>query len=165
MQLKVVRLFFLIFLLQFTLQSKNINLNEYLESANKANKHLFVWLHKSYCNYCERMKEFTLENEKVEAFISKKFLFVPINVSLDESVSYNGFNGSGREFAKSVGYDFYPTSLFFDENSTIVLTEVGYIDSDVIANEKRIYDILKFIDSKEYIKMDFSEYEFNKEDK
>lgn len=156
----VIKVFLLILTLQLTLQARIINVDSIITSAKKNNKHLFVWLHKTDCGYCENMREFTLENEIIEAFVDKNFIFVHINVYEKDSVKYQDFRGNGLEFAKEVGYNFYPSSLFFNDEGDIVLAEVGFVDSDKKPNENRFYKILNFIKSKSYEKMNFSEYKF-----
>jgi len=157
----IIKTFLIILIFQISLQAREININRIINDASKSGKHLFVWLHKTDCGYCESMKEFTLQNDTVKSFIDKNFIFVHINVWEKDRVIYKGFDGNGREFAKSVGYDFYPSSLFFDNDSNIVYAEVGYRDNSKTPNEKRFYSILNFIESNSYKKMDFEDYEFD----
>lgn len=156
-----IRIFLIILALQLTLQAKEINIDKIVDDATKSDKHLFVWLHKTGCGYCESMREFTLENEAIKAFIDKYFIFVHVNVSQKDIVMYKDFNGSGREFAQKIGYDFYPTSLFFDERAEVVYEEVGYIDTKTLPNEQRFYNILNFIKSKSYIEMSYEDYRYD----
>ncbi len=157
----LIKTFLIILTLQITLQARQININNLINNASNDNKYLIVWLHKTDCGYCESMKEFTLENETIELLMSKKFIYEHINVYEDDTIHYNNFMGTGREFAKKIGYDFYPTTLFFDSKANIILSEVGYIDNEKKPNEKRFFSILNFIVSKAYLKMDFEDYSFD----
>ncbi len=157
----ILKSFLIILTLQFTLQAREINLNTIIDTATKTDKHLFVWLHKTDCGYCENMKEFTLQNDTIKAFIDKNFIYVHINVYEKDSVIYKNFQGNGREFAKKIGYDFYPTSLFFNEKKDLILPEVGYIDNEIKSNEQRFFTILNYISSKSYKKMDYEDYVFD----
>ncbi len=157
----ILKSFLIILTLQFTLQAREINLNTIIDTATKTDKHLFVWLHKTDCGYCESMKEFTLQNDTIKAFIDKNFIYVHINVYEKDSVIYKSFQGNGREFAKKIGYDFYPTSLFFNEKKDLILPEVGYIDNEIKSNEQRFFTILNYISSKSYKKMDYEDYVFD----
>ena len=141
----VVKTLLILITLQLTLQARNINIDNILNTAMKSDKHLFVWLHKTDCGFCENMKEFTLKNDTLSAYIEKNFIFVHINVNEKDSVIYQDFKGSGREFAQEVGYDFYPASLFFNHDGEIEFVEVGYIDSVKESNENRFYKMLNFI--------------------
>ena len=157
----IIRTFLIILTLQLTLQARIINIGTIISEAKKMDKHLFVWLHKTDCGYCENMREFTLENEIVKSFIDENFIFVHINVYEKDSIKYKDFRGNGREFAKEIGYDFYPTSLFFDNMGEMIFTEVGFIDSNKKPNEKRFYKILNYIQSNSYEKIDYDNYKFN----
>lgn len=156
----IVKTFFIILTLQIALQAREINIDNILLKAKSENKHLFVWLHKSGCGYCENMREFTLENETVNTFIQKHFLFVHINVSEKDNITYHDFKSNGRAFAQEVGYDFYPSSLFFADDGEIELGEVGFVDSEKEPNEERIYKMLNYIKSKSYEKSDYNDYKF-----
>ena len=160
----VVKVFLLILILQLTLNARVINIDNIINSASKSDKHLFVWLHKTDCGYCENMREFTLENEIIKAFIDKNFIFVHINVYEKDSVKYQSFRGNGLEFAKEIGFNFYPSSIFFDDEGEIIFTEVGFVDTESMPNEERFYKILNFIQSKSYEKMQYSDYKFKLEE-
>lgn len=153
--------FLIILALWPTLQAREISIDNINKIATASQKHLFVWLHKTDCGYCENMKTFTLQSEAVKDFMKKRFIFIHINISEEDIVIYKDFKGTGREFAQSIGHDFYPSSLFFDEKGDITYIEVGYIDSKKNPNEKRFYTILNFIDSKSYKNMSYEDYEFD----
>jgi thioredoxin-related protein len=157
---KTIKLFLLILALQITLSARVINIDNLITTANKTQKHLFIWLHKTDCGFCENMREFTLENEVIKNFIENHFIFVHINVYEKDSLKYKEFRGNSREFAKEIGYDFYPASIFFDSDGDIAFAEVGFIDSVKKPNEKRFFKILNYIDSKSYKKIQYSDYKF-----
>ena len=146
--------------LQLTLNAKDINIDSLVQQAQKEHKHLFVWLHKDGCGYCENMREFTLENDVVKAYIAKHFIYQHINVSKDDDVIYKGLTTTARKFAQKLGYDFYPSSLFFNEKADVVLADVGFMDGRKLSHEEKFYKILNFIDAKRYEEMDFDEYQF-----
>jgi thioredoxin-related protein len=144
-----------------TLSAKEINIDLLAKQASKEHKHLFVWLHKTGCGYCENMREFTLQNDVVKAYISKHFIYQHINVSKGDDVIYKGFTTSAKEFAKKLGYDFYPSSLFFDKDANLIFADVGFMDGATLSHEEKFYKILHFINSNIYKKMDFDEYKFD----
>ncbi len=157
----IIKTSLIILTLQLTLYAREININNIISSAQKTDKHLLIWFHKTDCGYCESMKEFTLQNDTIKSFMDENFIFEHINVYEKDRVTYKNFSGNGREFAKKVGYDFYPTTLFFDENREMIFAEVGYIDNSGMPNEKRFFSILNFISSKSYKKMDYEDYIFD----
>ena len=124
--------------------SNDINLSQLVLEAKKTNKHILVFLHITGCNYCLKMKEFTFDDEKVEAAIKKDFIFVDINVRDGGLVSFDNFKVSKLKFAKEIGYAMYPSCLFFDKNGELVYDGVGYKDED------KFLKILKVVSSKSY---------------
>lgn len=157
----VIKTFLIILTLQLALHAREININTLVNSAKASNKHLFIFMHKTDCGYCESMIEFTLQNETIKAFTDKYFVYEHINVYDKDIVTYRDFKGSGREFAKEIGYDFYPTTLFFDDNAKMIYEEFGYIDNEKMPNEKRFLRILNFVASKSYKTMEYEEYMFD----
>ncbi len=156
----LIKTFLIILILQISLQARQINIDNLVNSAKKQQKHLIVWFHKTDCGYCESMKEFTFNNDIIKDYMTKYFLFEHINVYDIDSITYGDFRGNGREFAQEVGYDFYPTTLFFDDDANEAYVEIGYIDNKRMSNEKRFYKILNFVNTKSYKKIEFEDYKF-----
>jgi thioredoxin-related protein len=152
----VFKLSLLFLLVASFAQAREIDLNSMVKKASKTQNHLFVFLHQTDCGYCESMIQFTFEDEKIKSFINNNFIYEHINIKEKDVVSYKEFKGSGKEFAKYIGYDFYPTSLFFDNRGELVFVEVGYIDKESIPNETRFYKILEHVKSKKYKEMNFN---------
>ncbi|MFT7002943.1 MAG: thioredoxin-related protein [Sulfurimonas sp.] len=144
--------FLLILFTQTLLFSREINIDNIIKKAASSNKHLLVWLHKTDCPYCGRMQKLTLNTDLVKSLIEKKFIFIHIDIYDKDEVTYKDFKGNGRSFAKFMGYDFYPTSLFYDNNKELIYAVPGY-------QNKKIYsEILEYIDSKSYHTMEFEEF-------
>lgn len=157
----IIRIFLIISIVTFTIQAREINIDKLIDTATSSNKHLFIFLHKTDCGYCVSMIDFTLNNEVVKEFIEKYFIYEHINIRDKDVITYKGFKGNGQEFAKHMGYAFYPSSLFFDKNKELIFGEAGYIDSNVLPNEKRFYTILHFIQTKVYKEQEYDHYVFD----
>lgn len=135
-----------------SLFSRDININKIIQKASVNNKKVFVFLHRVGCSYCNSMIEFTLDDEKVKALLKKDFSFTHINVTENDTVTYEDFKGSGLEFAKYVGYNIYPSSLFFGYNRELEYAVVGYKEED------EFLVTLQYVDSGTYKKMDLRDY-------
>lgn len=98
------------------------------------------------------MIEFTLPDRKIVEKIKQDFIFVDIDIRDSGEVIFDGFRGSKREFAIDISYDFYPSSVFIDENAEVVYGQPGYQDKDKFLN------ILNFIQSHSYKKMEIDEF-------
>ena len=95
------------------------------------------------------MLTFTLDDDPVKELVDKKFVFLHINISEDDLVMYKRFSGNGRAFAKLVGYNIYPSSLFLNSKNEIIHAVPGYQDKDGFLL------ILKYVDSKAYKTMGY----------
>ncbi len=147
---------FLLLSLQLTLSAKDININELVKEATAINKKVFIFLHRTDCGYCDSMISFTLDDDIVRPLIKNNFLEIHINIFDDNTIFYNDFTGDGRSFAKHIGYNMYPSSIFLDEQSKIIHAEVGYID------EKNFPISLNYVISSAYKSMDIVDYEEGK---
>lgn len=141
---------FLLSLFSIFLSAKDLNLDTIV--ANADGKPLFVFMHKPHCGHCSHMIKFTLQDEEIAKEINRKFVYVNLFTGDEGDVLFKGFKGSRREFAKHIGYDFYPTSLFIDEHSKIVNVTPGAREQDYFI------DVLHYVATKQYLSMEFETY-------
>ena len=145
----MIRRFFLIWLLLFALLDANdIDLDKVVNNAKISNKHVLIFLHITGCEYCEKMIEFTFDDEKVAAAIQKDFIFLDINVKDEGDINFGNFKGTKMAFAKYIDYNMYPSSVFFDAEGELVFAVMGYSD------ESKYLKTLKFVSSKTYNEID-----------
>ncbi len=130
----------------------DIDLDATSGEAQRSHKHVLIFFHKPNCSYCETMSLFTLQDEEVEQLIKTDFIFVDIDISTPGEVTFKDFRGSKREFAIFLGYDFYPTTVFIDEDSEIVYKQPGYKDED------KFLTILRFVQSHSYEDMGIEDF-------
>ena len=137
----------------FTISSAdNINIDTIIAKAKKSHKSVLVFLHRPGCPYCNTMIEFTLPDEKIVQKIKKKFIFVDIDIKDSGDITFDGFKGSRQDFAKELGYNFYPSTVFIDKNKEIVHAVAGYQD------EEEFLKILRFVESHSYEDMDIEDF-------
>lgn len=135
------------------LSAEVFNLDKAFQEAKKTGKNALVYLHKTGCPYCERLEEFTLDDEDVDNYIKQNYNFITLNVShLDDKVVYNGKMTTPKEFAINIGYNFYPSVLFFNEDATLDHGSIGYIE------ELDFLTVLKYIKTKAFEDMSIEEY-------
>jgi len=130
----------------------DLELDKIVSNANSTNKFIILFLHKDSCGFCEKMI-FDLDDKNLSKKIDKDFILVDINRDDDETISFQGYEGSNRDFLKKLDIDLYPTIVFMDGNSSFIYNTVGY------RNPKKFTTILNFISSKAYIKTTFEEFE------
>ncbi len=141
----LIKRLILVFVTLFSMSfANNVNFDLLIKEAKKTNKHILVYLHISGCPYCNKMEEFTFDDDEVSSAIRKDFIFIDINIKDNGIVSFEDFTGSKIEFAKLTGYSMYPSSLFFDKDGKLVYDEVGYI------NEDKYLKTLQLVNSKDY---------------
>ena len=148
----IVSLFLFIIVFNISLFARNIDINAIVKNSVKNDKHLFIFLHRTDCGYCESMLMFTLDDDPVKELITKDFVYLHINISEDDVVKYKNFKGSGRDFAKNVGYNIYPSSLFLDTKGEMIHAVPGYQDKD------QFLLVLKYVNSRVYKTIGFQSF-------
>ena len=152
MHKSIASLFLFIMAFNISLFARTIDIGAIIKKSVGPDKHLFIFLHRTDCGYCESMLTFTLDDDPVKELIDKKFVFLHINILEDDVVRYKSFKGNGRDFAKLVGYNIYPSSLFLNSKSEIIHAVPGYQDKD------EFLLVLKYVDSRSYKKMGYQTF-------
>jgi len=148
----IIKLFFSFLVLQTSLFSQDINIDKIVQQANKSDKNVIIYLHRIGCSYCNTMGEFTLDDDDVIDYIDQNFKLVHINVSLEDTITFHGKVTGGICFAKDIGYNFYPSTIFLDESANVKYSTVGY------RNEVEFLHILKYVHTGTYKNMDLKKY-------
>jgi len=150
------KILFILFFLNAALLARDINIDSIVKDSIKSNKHVFVFLHRTDCGYCESMLSFTLDDDAVKELIKNDFTYVHININDDDLVTYKEFKGSGHDFAKHIGYNFYPSSIFIDNKNEIIYAIPGYQEED------KFLKILNYINSGAYKTVKYKNYKYNR---
>lgn len=132
--------------------AKDINIDMAIKKSFSENKKVFIYLHRVGCSYCNSMQEFTIEDEDIEKYIQENYIFLTINISSNDQVIYKSKKTTSLDFAKSIGYNFYPSSVFMGSDSKIVYAIPGY------KNELEFMAILEYVKSDTYNIMDYESY-------
>ncbi len=148
----ITSLFLFIIAFNIPLFARNIDIGVIVKNSVETSKHLFIFLHRTDCGYCESMQTFTLDDDPIKELIQKKFVFLHINILEDDVVKYKNFTGNGRDFAKNIGYNIYPSSVFLNSANEIIYAVPGYKDKD------QFLLILKYVDSGAYKTMGYQAF-------
>ena len=157
MKLKLLKVLFLIISISLYLEadSKILNINTIVEKATQKNKQIMIFFHMTHCGYCKRMEHKTFQDQKVKQLINNNFIFIDINIDHSEKVIFNNNIYSKNDFAHHLDVDFFPTVVFFDENTDITYTARGYRKID------KFQKILEYMATKSFETIDFFDY-YNK---
>jgi len=137
--------------------AQDVNIDLLISQAKQTNKHLLILLGQTGCSYCKKMKKFVLNDKDVKPYLKNDFLFEYVDIKEKGIVTFKEFKGSKREFSKSIGQKFYPSSIFLDSNYNIIYAQPGVI------RKERFLLTLEFIKSKSYKEKTFQDYVDEKE--
>jgi thioredoxin-related protein len=141
----MLKLFFIIICFLSVGSADDIEMDAIIDKAKKSHKPVLIFLHKPDCGYCEKMIEFTLADEEIEPMIKNNFIFVDVDIGDSGKVAFKKFKGTKREYAQYLGYDYYPCSIFLDEEAKIVYVEPGAKEKDIFLK------VLRFVKSRSYV--------------
>ena len=146
------KIVFSLYIVSASLLGADLDLDRVVSDANRTNKPIMLFLHKDGCGFCEKMI-FDLEDENLSKIINKNFILVDINRDDDETISFQGYEGTNKEFLNKLGVHLYPTIAFIDNNGTFIYNTIGY------RNPKKFITILNYISSNAYKTITLEEFE------
>lgn len=129
-------------------ENKNIN----FDLIDDKNKQRIIFFHMDNCGYCNRMKNITLKDVKIQKTIQTNFTFISINIHESDTIIFNNKTYTNRDFAHSLEVNFYPTVLFIDSENEIVYKARGFRSTE------KFQHILNFIRTDAFEEMSFFEY-------
>lgn len=154
---KLFLLFLSTIFLHTILYAKEISIDQVITQSKKEKKPIILYLHRTGCPYCERLEEFTFDDGDIEEYMKKYFIFEEFNgAHTKDVISYKQNKYTNKQFALTLGYNFYPVTLFMDENGAIVYRALGYIE------DTKFMLILEYVKTKQYKKIDFETFKQKK---
>lgn len=138
------------FLFSIYLIAEDIDLDTAVKNAD--GKPVLLFFHKPNCGYCDHMIEFTLKDTDIASEIKRNFVFVDLYIQESGTIIFKDFKGNRKAFAKSLGYDFYPTSVFIDNKKNIINITPGLREQD------EYMKVLLYISTEKYKEMEFETY-------
>lgn len=123
-------------------QVKWVTMNEALEMQKNTPKKIMVKFYADWCTMCKRMDKQTFSNPEIIKYINENYYAVKFNAEGNEPVSFRGISftnpdfdpkrkptyggGPQHQFVKHFGVRGYPTTVFLDENQSLLTGLIGY---------------------------------------
>jgi len=115
-----------------------------LDSLQKiAPKPVMVFIHTSWCRYCEAMEQVTFKNKEVNDLLANQFYFISLNAEDEQDMSVKGHifrfrptgNGTGQhelalELGRIDGNLSFPTLCILDPEYTIIYQYSGFLTGE-----------------------------------
>lgn len=107
-----------------------VSFEQALELSKKTKKKIFIDVYTDWCGWCKRMDASTFSNEKIAAYVNKKYYSVKLDAESMKTFQFKGKTVSERELAGQVfNVTAYPTTVYLDENFDIISPVPGYLDA------------------------------------
>jgi thioredoxin-related protein len=123
--------------------------------ATMSGKKVLVYIYAEWCVWCQKMDNKTYTEIPVRQEISKYYYPVRIDGESSKEIVFNNQKMTMQEFAKSLGVTAYPTTLFINEDGSIIAQQGGYIKPDVFVK------LLSFVGSDAYQSQEFDQFTSN----
>ena len=118
-------------------------------------KPVLVFIHTSWCNYCEAMEQATFQNGEVKELLEKNFYFIDLNAEEKQDIRVQGQTfryrptgaGAGQhELAQELGTIdgkiSFPTLCFLNADYEIIYQQPGFLTA------KQLIEMLKALESR-----------------
>jgi len=143
---------FLFFILASTSYGVDIDVNKLIQIAKKQNKQIMFFHHIPGCPYCKGMLDENFKNATILKEIDKNFIYVDIFTANKDSVRFQDFKGTYKEFSKYMGAVAYPATVFMNNEGKIVHRAIGYRNVNEHSAE------IRYVSTKSYKTMDLESY-------
>ncbi|MBI3004382.1 MAG: thioredoxin fold domain-containing protein [Ignavibacteriales bacterium] len=120
--------------------------------ATQQKKKLLVDVYTDWCSWCTKMDKEVYPDVKVKKVLDSHFVVVKLDAESDKKLTYQGSPMSEREFARVVGVNGYPTTLFFDEELKPITLLPGYVKAESFST------ILTFVGENHYKSTSYKDY-------
>lgn len=128
------------------------NFNDGIAEAKKSGKKILIDVYTDWCSWCKKMDTTTYTNKKISEYLKKNYVIIKLNAEGDEKIMYAGQTLSPAEFAKGMGVNGYPATLFMKSDGQPITLLPGYAEPD------RFIHVLSFIGENHYEKKKFADY-------
>jgi thioredoxin-related protein len=125
--------------------------------ATTSGKKVLVHIYAQWCVWCKKMDKETYSEVPVRQEISKYYFPVRINGESDAEMVFNGQIMTMKEFTKSLGITAYPTTLFIDQEGSIITQQGGFIKPNIFVK------LLAYVGSDAYELQEFDQFTSNHE--
>ncbi len=120
-------------------QIKWMSLDEALKAQEKNPKKIMMDVYTDWCGPCKMLDKNTFQNKDVAEYVNKHYYAVKFDAENGEELTFKdkkytnpGFvagktgRKSSHQFVQALGITGYPTMIFFDEKTDMIMPLVGY---------------------------------------
>lgn len=118
-----------------------ISLDEAFKAQKENPKNIILDVYTNWCGPCKLMEKNTFKNKVIAQFINQHYYAVKFNAEGNETISFKGrkFENEGYDksrsqsrnsthmFARFLGVNAYPTTVFFDDKMNLITPIRGYL--------------------------------------
>jgi thioredoxin-related protein len=100
---------------------------------------VIVFIHTSWCKFCQQFQETTLKNKKIQKILNDDFYFVDIDADAQHDIVFRGhifkydpvyrLHDLAKELGTKDGKVSYPTIAFLNEDLEILYQHDGYLSA------------------------------------
>jgi thioredoxin-related protein len=129
-----------------------LSFEQVLAASKNAKRKVFIDVYTDWCGWCKKMDASTFSDLKVAKYVNKKFYAVKLNAESSKTFQMDGKTISERELAQMFKVSAFPTTVYLDENLSMLSPVPGYLDIPTFDK------ILKFYGENNYKSQSWDEF-------
>jgi len=124
-----------------------------LNAASTSGRIILIDVFSPTCPWCRKSQREVYTDPDLQRYLYDNFELGRIDISIDtDSISFRNYTLSSAELGAGFGATGTPTTVFLEPNGDYIARLPGYHDLD------EFRDVLRFIGSRSFREMSFSEY-------
>ena len=130
-----------------------LKIEDDVDDANKAGKHVLLFFDLNGCPYCDRMLEESFDAEPLSSYIQKHFDVIAINIQGDLSIAFNAdISVTEKELSAIMKVRSTPALLFMNADNKIIVRVNGY------RAPERFQQVLEYVATRSYQTTTLADY-------
>ena len=102
--------------------------NDGMELSRQQNKKVLIDVYTDWCGWCKKMEKEVYTDSRVSSALASDFVAIRLNAESKNTLTFNGEQIDEATFARAMGVNAYPTTIFLEPGAKPITKVEGYLE-------------------------------------